>query len=208
MLDGLLSLKMSSGPSRSFANLQGGLKIQVGGMMKRSHSFARLCQGWLVLPVLASFLFLPPLLQTADAALKTGDAFPSIAVSDRQGKAVMLQDEFKGRVVIIHFWATWCPFCIKEIRALESIYGIYREKGLVPFSVNVGEDSQTIASFLKSEPVSYPILMDRNSEAARQCGVTGLPMTFICDRNGVIRYKIIGEITKTGIERLLATMFQ
>jgi hypothetical protein len=48
--------------------------------------------------------------------------------------------------------------------------------------------------------------MDPDSEAARKCGVTGLPTTFICDRNGVIKYKIIGEITKSGIERLLATL--
>jgi peroxiredoxin len=174
--------------------------------MQRSHSFSKICRGWLVVPLVASFLFPSPLLLTASAALKTGDAFPRTAVSDRQGKPVALPDDFKGKVVLIHFWATWCPFCIKEIRALESIYGSYREKGLVPLSVNVGEDSQTIAAFLKSEPVSYPILMDPNSEAARQCGVTGLPTTFICDRNGVIKYKIIGEITKSGIERLLVTL--
>lgn len=177
-----------------------------GCMMKRSDSFSRDCKVWLAAPVLASFLFLSPLPQTAEAALKTGDAFPRTVVSDRQGKPVALPDDFKGEVVLIHFWATWCPFCIKEIRALESLYGIYREKGLAPFSVNVGEDSQTIASFLKSEPVSYPVLMDPDSEAARKCGVTGLPTTFICDRNGVIKYKIIGEITKSGIERLLATL--
>jgi peroxiredoxin len=164
-------------------------------------------QRWFLLPVMVVALFLPPGLPTADAALKIGDAFPKTAVSDRQGKPVALPDVFKGKVVLIHFWATWCPFCIKEIRALESIYGLYREKGLVPFSVNVGEDNQTIAAFLKNETVTYPILMDRNSEAARQCGVTGLPTTFICDRNGVIKYKIIGEINKSGLERLLASMF-
>jgi peroxiredoxin len=141
------------------------------------------------------------------AALKTGDAFPRTAVTDRQGNPVTLPDDFKGKVVVIHFWATWCPFCIKEIRALESLYGIYREKGLMPFSVNVGEDNAAIAAFLKNDTVSYPILMDRNSAAARQCGVTGLPTTFICDPSGVIRYKIIGEINKNGLERLLGSLF-
>ena len=177
----------------------------------RNPSWRRLSTGhfqrWFLLPVLVVALFLPPGLPTADAALKIGDAFPNAVVSDRQGKPVALPDDFKGRVVLIHFWATWCPFCIKEIRALESIYGIYKDWGLVPCSVNVGEDNQTIAAFLKNETVTYPILMDRNSEAARQCGVTGLPTTFICDRNGVIKYKIIGEINKSGLERLLASMF-
>jgi peroxiredoxin len=173
----------------------------------RSRLFTRHFQLWFLLPALAVTLFLPPGLPSADAALKIGDAFPKTAVSDRQGKPVTLPDDFKGQVVLIHFWATWCPFCIKEIRALESIYGSYKEKGLVPFSVNVGEDNQTIAAFLKNETVTYPIFMDRNSEAARQCGVTGLPMTFICDRNGVIKFKILGEINKSGLERLLATMF-
>jgi peroxiredoxin len=175
------------------------------------HSWIRLFTGhfqlWFLLPVLVVTLFLPPGLPTADAALKIGDAFPKTAVADRQGKPVALPDDFKGKVVLIHFWATWCPFCIKEIRALESLYGSYREKGFLPLSVNVGEDSQTISSFLKNEPISYRVLMDRNSEAARQCGVTGLPTTFICDRNGVIKYKIIGEINKSGLERLLATLF-
>jgi len=169
--------------------------------------FAEPFQPWFLLPVLVVALFLPPGLPTADAALKTGDAFPKTAVSDRQGKPVALPDDFKGKVVLIHFWATWCPFCIKEIRALESMYGLYRDKGLMPFSVNVGEDNQTIAAFLKNETISYPILMDPNSEAARQCGVTGLPTTFICDRNGLIKFKIIGEITKSGLERLLASLF-
>jgi thiol-disulfide isomerase/thioredoxin len=118
------------------------------------HSWRKLFTGhfqrWFLLPVLVVALFLPPGLPTADAALKIGDAFPKTAVSDRQGKPVALPDDFKGKVVLIHFWATWCPFCIKEIRALESIYGLYREKGLVPFSVNVGEDNQTIAAFLKN----------------------------------------------------------
>ena len=164
-------------------------------------------QRWVLLPVLVAALFLPPGLPTAAAALKIGDAFPKTAVSDRQGKPVVLPDDFTGKVVLIHYWATWCPFCIKEIRALESLYGSYREKGFLPLSVNVGEDSQTIASFLKNEPISYRVLMDRNSEAARQCGVTGLPTTFICDRNGVIKFKVIGEINKSGLERLLATLF-
>jgi peroxiredoxin len=175
------------------------------------HSWTVLLAGHLqrrfILPVLVVALSLAPGLPTAAAGLKSGDAFPKTAVSDRQGKPVALPDDFKGQVVLIHFWASWCPFCIKEIRALESIYGIYKEKGLMPFSVNVGEDNQTIAAFLKNETVSYPILMDRNSEAAKQCGVTGLPMTFICDRNGVIKFKIIGEINKSGLERLLASLF-
>jgi peroxiredoxin len=165
------------------------------------------CWRWIFAATLAIALLLPPRVPTADAALRIGDAFPKTGVSDRQGNPVALPHDFKGKVVLIHFWATWCPFCIKEIRALESIYGNYREKDFVPFSVNVGEDNPTIAAFLKNETVTYPILMDRNSEAARQLGVTGLPMTFICDRNGVIKFKIIGEITKSGLERLLGSMF-
>jgi peroxiredoxin len=162
---------------------------------------------WIFAAAVSIALLLPPRVPTADAALRIGDAFPNTAISNRQGKPVVLPDEVTGQVVLIHFWATWCPFCIKEIRALESIYGSYREKGFAAFSVNVGEDDQTIAAFLKNETISYPILMDRDSEAARQCGVTGLPTTFICDRNGVIKFKIIGEITKSGLERLLGSMF-
>jgi peroxiredoxin len=164
-------------------------------------------QRWILFPVLAAALCVAPGLPSPAAALKSGDAFPSTVVSDRQGKPVTLPEDFKGQVVIVHFWATWCPFCIKEIRALESIHGTYRGKGLAALSVNVGEDNQTVAAFLKNETVSYPILMDRSSEAARKCGVTGLPMTFILDRNGVIKYKILGEINKSGLERLVATLF-
>jgi cytochrome c biogenesis protein CcmG, thiol:disulfide interchange protein DsbE len=175
-------------------------------MMGHSGMLTGHLKRWLVLPVLTVSLILPPVPPAAGAALKSGDAFPKTALADRAGMPVTLPDDVKGKVVLIHFWATWCPFCIKEIRALETIYGMYRDKGLVPFSVNVGEDNQTVASFLKSETVSYPILMDRNSEAARQVGVTGLPTTFICGRDGVIRFKIIGEINKGGLERLLATL--
>ncbi len=173
-----------------------------GNESPRTAMLRRLAAGALLVAALVSMAEL----QSAQAALKSGDRFPKIAVTDGQGKPVSLPDDFKGQVVLIHFWATWCPFCIKEIRALESLYGSYREKGFLPLSVNVGEDSQTISSFLKNEPISYRLLMDRNSEAARQAGVTGLPTTFICDRNGIVKFKIIGEINKSGLERLLATL--
>ena len=140
------------------------------------------------------------------AALKTGDRPKSVNLFDLVGVQVVLPDAYDGKVVVVHFWASWCPYCLKEIDALEALFGQYRERGFAPVSVNVGETKGVAAEFLRSRKVSYPILLDTDSATARLYGVTGLPTTFILNRAGAIEFKVLGEINREGLRRILSGM--
>jgi cytochrome c biogenesis protein CcmG/thiol:disulfide interchange protein DsbE len=138
------------------------------------------------------------------AGMRAGDRPKTVTLADLAGAKVALPDAYAGKVVVVHFWATWCPYCIKEIDALEALFGQYRERGLVPVSVNVGESMAVAAEFVRTRTVTYPILLDTDSAAAKLYGVTGLPTTFVLDRAGAIAFKILGEINRDGLRRILS----
>ena len=143
---------------------------------------------------------------TLQAAPRMGDILPKTTLSDLKGTSVAMPDEYKGKVVLIHFFATWCTYCPKEVAVLENIYRKYRDRGVVPCSVDVGESKEKVASFGDREGISYPLLLDPASAAVKVYGVTGIPTTYVLDTSGVVRFRIIGEITEEGIERIVRVL--
>jgi len=100
----------------------------------------------------------------------------------------------KGKVVIVNFWATWCPPCRKEMPSLERLYSKVKDKGVEVLAVNVGEDADRVFSFLSNlnpEP-EFQALLDKDSKAFKRWKVRGLPTTFIVNKDGKIVYKAIG----------------
>ena len=142
--------------------------------------------------------------ETARAALKAGERPKPVTLRDRTGARVALPDAYGGKVLVIHFWASWCAPCFREMDALESLFGEYRARGLAPVSVNVGESEGVVADALRNRMVSYPILLDTDSTTARLYGVVGLPTTFVLDRKGVTAVKVLGEIDRDGLRRVLS----
>lgn len=142
----------------------------------------------------------------AHAVPRTGDRLPRTTVSDLEGASVFLPDSLKGKVTVIHFFATWCAYCPKEVAALKSIYERYGASGMVPCSVSVGESRERVASFGERERISYPLLLDPDSVVAKEYGVTGIPTTYVVDASGVVRFRIIGEITEEGLDRIVRTL--
>jgi len=140
------------------------------------------------------------------AAPRSGDILPKVTITDLKGANVTIPDAFKGKVAVIHFFATWCAYCPKEVAALGSLVRKYGDKGLIACSVDVGESRNEVASFAKEQRVSYPLLLDPSSSAAHQYGVTGIPTTYILDRSGVVRFKILGEITADGLEKIVRSL--
>jgi peroxiredoxin len=140
------------------------------------------------------------------AALKVGDPAPSFTLTALKSGKLTVPKPFTGKVLILHFWASWCPYCVKEMLAINSSYKKYKSKGLVAFSINVGESSQAAEAYVAPLGVTYPILLDPKSDTAKLYGVTGIPTSFIIDRNGKIRFKILGEIGQEGLNRLLPTL--
>lgn len=140
------------------------------------------------------------------AALRVGDPLPPVTLKDLRGRQVSLPGDFLGQVGLIHFWASWCPFCVKEFKAIEALYQLYRTRGFRPFSVNVGDTPVAAEAYIAPLGISYPIPLDVRSSVARLYGITGIPTTLLVGRTGLIRYKILGEINQDGLKKLVSVL--
>ena len=105
-----------------------------------------------------AWVFLALTLSTGvlQAAPRVGDILPKTTLGDLKGAPVAIPDDYKGKVVLIHFFATWCTYCPKEVAVLDAIYRKYRDKGVVPCSVDVGESRDEVDSFAADQRISYP----------------------------------------------------
>ncbi|BCB95138.1 thiol:disulfide interchange protein [Dissulfurispira thermophila] len=118
---------------------------------------------------------------------------PDFALNDITGKKVKLS-EFRGRVILLNFWATWCGPCKAEMPSLNNLYNEFKDKGFVVLAVSVDTSEKSVKSFIKDNKLSFPVLMDKNKAVSfDDYGVLGLPTTFLIDKNGGIVEKIMGE---------------
>jgi peroxiredoxin len=111
---------------------------------------------------------------------------PPFALNARGGDTVALE-QYKGQVVMLNFWATWCGPCRQEMPLLESIHKKYSKMGFTLLGVNVEPDSGAAEAWLKQTPVSFPILYDTQSKVSKLYQVAGMPSTVIIDRKGMVR---------------------
>ena len=116
---------------------------------------------------------------------------PDFSLPDTSGNVDQLKD-YRGRVVVVNFWATWCPPCRYELPSMESAYKQLSAQGIEILAINVGEDEDTIFTFTADYPVTFPLLMDRDSSIINAYPVVGLPTTFIIDAEGRLVYRAIG----------------
>jgi thiol-disulfide isomerase/thioredoxin len=134
-------------------------------------------RGW----ILAAVLAVPALAAAAD-----GPA-PDFQLASSGGKPVSLA-QYKGQVVMINFWATWCGPCRTEMPVLEQLHKKYKPMGFTMMGVNVEPDSAGAVDWLKATPVTFPILFDTDSKVSKLYAVSGMPSTVIVDRKGKLRY--------------------
>jgi peroxiredoxin len=120
------------------------------------------------------------------AAVDTNAPAPDFTLNAQGGKQVELT-QFKGQVVMLNFWASWCGPCRQEMPLLDSIYKKYNKLGFTMIGVNVEPDSKAANDWLKQTPVSFPILYDTQSKVSTLYGVSGMPSTVIVDRKGNVR---------------------
>jgi peroxiredoxin len=114
-------------------------------------------------------------------------AAPAFTLQSTSGQQVSLA-QFKGDVVMINFWASWCGPCRQEMPLLDSIYRKYKDMGFELIGVNVEPDSKAANAWLKATPVTYPILYDPQSQVSQLYQVQAMPTTVIIDRTGTVRY--------------------
>lgn len=135
---------------------------------------------------------LPPLTH-ALTPISQPYAAPALMLPDLDGKAHDLS-ALKGKVVVVNFWATWCPPCRREMPSLERLRQHLAERGLAVLAVDVGEDADTVFSFTgQLDPApAFPMLLDKDSAAMQRWKVKGLPTTFVVDARGRVVFRAVG----------------
>lgn len=123
----------------------------------------------------------------------SGQKAPDFTLKDINGNPVSLSS-LKGRVVILNFWATWCPPCKAEIPSMNKLQQMFKNKGLVILAVSTDRAVVDVKDFLKKNPVAFTVVVDYNLNVSRSLyKVFMLPTTFLIDKRGVIVEKHFGE---------------
>ena len=118
-------------------------------------------------------------------------AVPDFALKGEDGKTYRLAD-YRGKVVVLNFWATWCPPCRYEMPSMERAHQKVKGEEIAILAVNVGEDENTVFAFTGQYPVSFPLPLDLDGSVIAKYPVIGLPTTFIIDPRGQVTYRAIG----------------
>lgn len=138
-----------------------------------------------------------------------GDMAPDFSLSDLAGKEVKLSD-FRGRVVFLNFWATWCKPCKEEMPSMEELYQILKEKDFYMLAVSIDKKESDIKPFKEELKLTLPILHDRWGSVDRRYKLTGVPETYIIDQKGILAEKIIGprDWTRTENVKVILDLLQ
>jgi len=124
--------------------------------------------------------------------VREGDAAPDFRLDALDGRSVSLS-ELRGNVVLVHFWATWCPPCVEEIPSLDRLSRSLPGEGFQVLAVSVDEGgAPAVKSFLERKGLTLPVLLNPDRSVAAGYGTFKFPETYLVDRNGIVRYKIIG----------------
>lgn len=139
--------------------------------------------------------------ESENKELKTGilkgQLAPNFVLTDLQGSSVQLSD-FKGKKVLVNFWATWCPPCRVEMPHMQSIFEDFEDKDVVILGVNMTlteEASEDVQAFVNEQQLTFPIVMDEEGDVMQTYQVFAYPTTYLLDTEGVIREKFQGAIS-------------
>lgn len=140
---------------------------------------------------------------------KLGTAAIDFNCQDLKGQTWSL-DKVRGKVVLLRFWADWCPYCRYEMPVIDKYYRMLKKQGFEVLAVNVKQSAAVAEAFTAQLDITFPIPLDPDGELARKYGVYAIPTNFLIDRQGVIREILIGEVFKEEkfLENLLKDYFK
>ena len=116
---------------------------------------------------------------------------PDFTLPNADGRKVSLKD-FRGKVVFLNFWATWCESCREEMPSMERLYQEFKGKGLEIVAVNVQEKRPAALAFYRKLQLTYPVVLDSEGEVGLLYGAFGLPVTYLIDRKGTLLARLWG----------------
>ena len=137
--------------------------------------------------------------------LRPGQPAPDFELPTPDGRPVSLRD-FRGRPVVVNFWATWCVPCVVEVPLLDAAQRDHADKGLVVLGVNAGERADVVVRFIDRHDLKYEVLLDAGSWVARRYGVIDWPTTLWIDGDGVLRAADYGRIDADRIAERVADL--
>ena len=137
----------------------------------------------------------------------SGGATPSLALQDVEGRPHRLED-YRGKVVLVNFWATWCEPCREEMPSMNKLRASLAGQPFEVLAINLAESESRIRRFIEQVPLEFPVLMDRDSAVAKAWRARVLPISFLVGRDGRIRYSVVGEIdwTQERVRKIIQDM--
>jgi peroxiredoxin len=126
--------------------------------------------------------------------LQEGRPAPDFTFSDLDGREVSLSD-FIGKVVLVNIWATWCPPCRDEMPSMQKLYEKFKDEHFEMLAVSIdGEGREAVAPFMEQMNLTFPALLDPKEKIRSLYKITGVPESFIVDREGILVHKVIGPM--------------
>ncbi len=123
----------------------------------------------------------------------TGPQFPPLTLRTLDGRTLDMRD-LRGKVVLVNFWASWCPPCVHEIPSMVALKQALADQPFEILAINLAEEKPAVEAFLKEHPVNFPVLLDPSGTAVKSWRVFAYPSSYVLDRDGRIRYAAFGAL--------------
>lgn len=159
--------------------------------------------GFILLTASAFYLYqnTPPRADVGVIPASVNYPAPELTLADIEGVSHSLTD-YRGQVVLVNLWATWCQPCKKEMPALQAFYEQHETDGFTIIAVNDGDSTEDVIRFVKDFDLTFPVWLDPTYIATEQAFKTlGLPSSYVIDRNGILRLKWVGAIERRTLDR-------
>ena len=149
-------------------------------------------------------------LQSAGVAIEPANveyAAPQLALTDVQGDPTSLE-EYRGKVLLVNNWATWCPPCKAEMPELQAYYAIHADDGFVVIAIESGEPTNTVENFVRQNGLSFPVWIDPHGAALEAFQNWSLPSSYVIDRKGIVRMSWTGPINQATLEKYVTPLLE
>ncbi len=141
------------------------------------------------------------------AKLNVGDRAPDFSLRTLDGTVVSL-NQYRGKKVILNFWASWCPPCQAEMPDLQAYYAEYADEGFVIVAIDSGEGEADVRAFVEQYGLTFPVWLDPGMDALYAFQNPDLPSSYVIDREGTVRLSWTGQISRTMLDRYVTPVIE